>query len=380
MLAGRDHVLLMHVGCGEGVQQRQESAGAPEKSRASGRVGASGVIDEFRPTVAVARQRARRFQRDGGTGGVEPLDQAVPGHVEPQVFRLVHDPRTVGETNDLYRTAAIVRIGQLAFDRDDATAAGRQELATDRRQIGIEAHSEFARSVDPLPGERRQQAQQHWLVFEQGPQSARLHVGDESVVARHAGAARLGKALVDGGGAEIGQGLEERKRELSARGFGEVFGRPHGGALPKPNLGLFDDRHKQLFERTDLVRKPGRRFGARGGTLHCRLDPDGVVDPWRTGRAGAGANRGQPLPQAGNRQAVAFEPPGKQRLVARGGGAAPCGETPRRQIGIAVRGRTRFEGLGQQFVDGRRAKPQALVKGIHRYRSDQVSQFRFRNL
>ena len=61
-------------------------------------------------------------------------------------------------------------------------------------------------------------------------------------------------------------------------------------------------------------------------------------------------------------------------LVARGGGPAPCGETPRRQIGIAVGGRRRFEGIGQQFVNGRRAKPQALIKSIHRYCSDQVSQ------
>ena len=58
MIAGRDHVLLMHVMADETVKEREPRAGAPEEPLAAFLVGASGVIDEFGPTIAVTRDRA----------------------------------------------------------------------------------------------------------------------------------------------------------------------------------------------------------------------------------------------------------------------------------------------------------------------------------
>ena len=50
--------------------------------------------------------------------------------------------------------------------------------------IGIKAQDEFARRIDPLPRDRSNQAQKHRLVFEQTPETAGFHVGDELIVAR----------------------------------------------------------------------------------------------------------------------------------------------------------------------------------------------------
>ena len=97
MLASRDHVLLVHVGAGEAVEERKPCARPPEKSLAALVVGAAGMIDELGPAVTVARDRAHRLQFDRGAAAVQPLDQRMPGGIEAQVLRLVDDARAVLE-------------------------------------------------------------------------------------------------------------------------------------------------------------------------------------------------------------------------------------------------------------------------------------------
>ena len=145
VVAGCDHVLLVHVIGSEAVEERKPGAGTPEKPLAAFLIGASRMIDEFGPAVTVARDRAHRLQFDRGIGLVQALDQVVPGNVEPQILRLVHDPRAVLEADDLDRMAAIVRIGEIAFDLGNpAVGVGVENVSTDRRQIGVEAQNEFA--------------------------------------------------------------------------------------------------------------------------------------------------------------------------------------------------------------------------------------------
>ena len=92
------------------MQERQQRAGAAEKSFAAGGIGTAGVIDEFGPAVAVAREREHRFQHHRSTGAVEARDQIVPGDVEPQILGLINQARAVLETQDQDRTAAIMRV------------------------------------------------------------------------------------------------------------------------------------------------------------------------------------------------------------------------------------------------------------------------------
>ena len=78
-----------------------------------------------------------------------------------------------------------MRIGEAAFDRGDpAGGAGDENIPADRREVGIEAKDEFARGFDPLPREGGDEPQQHRLVFEQPPETAAFHFGDELIVAR----------------------------------------------------------------------------------------------------------------------------------------------------------------------------------------------------
>ena len=163
--------------------------------------------------------------------------------------------------------AAIVRIGEIAFDLGNpAVGAGMEDVSTDRRQIGIKAQDEFARRVDPLPRDRSNQPQQYRLVFEQTPETAGFHFGDELIVARcaavllrlrcigrrRAGLPRLDEALVDCRSGKAGQLLEKRKAQACASGFVQVVGRPCVDTRPKQRLGLFDHRREQMFERTRL--------------------------------------------------------------------------------------------------------------------------------
>ena len=127
VIAGRNHVLLMHVSGREAVEERKPSAGPPEKSLAAFLIGASRMVNELGPTVTVPRNRAHRLQFEWRPGPVQSLDQGVPGNIEPQILRLVHDPRAVLEADDLDRMAAIVRIGKIAFDfGNPAVGAGNE--------------------------------------------------------------------------------------------------------------------------------------------------------------------------------------------------------------------------------------------------------------
>ena len=255
MIAAGDHVLLMHVGCGKAVKQRQPAAGTPEKPRETLRIGARRVIDEFGPAVAVQRDRAHGFELERGLSAVQALDQGVPGGIKPQILRLVDDPRAVLEADDADRAAVIVRIGEIAFESGNAAGiAGTENIAADRRKIGIETQHHFARGVDPLPRHGREQPQQHRLVFEQAAPTAGFHVSNKAIVARRAvrlrrtrrivlrrtGIARLGEALVERRHAQIGELAKQRQAQRRARGFVQVVADPRIEARPKPRVGLFD--------------------------------------------------------------------------------------------------------------------------------------------
>src|SRR6185369_17831623 len=106
MLAGSDYVLLVHVIGNEAMKQREPGTGAPEKSLAARAIRAR-MIDKFRPAVAIGCNCTHGLEVDWRGVLVQPLDQIVPGDIEPQVFRLVDNPRAVFEAEDADRTAAI---------------------------------------------------------------------------------------------------------------------------------------------------------------------------------------------------------------------------------------------------------------------------------
>ena len=113
--------------------------------------------------------------------------------------------RAVAEANDMNRPAAVVRIGEVPFDRDDAgVGAGAQQVAADRRQIRGKTVHEFTGCIEPLPRQRCQKTQQHRLVFEQPAKPARLHAGHELLVGTCTGTARFGEAFVERRGGKGG--------------------------------------------------------------------------------------------------------------------------------------------------------------------------------
>ena len=136
MLARRDHVLLVHVAAGEAVKERKPGAGPPEKSFAAPVIGATGMIDELGPAVAIARYGVHRLQVDRAAAAVQSFDQRMPSRIEAQILWLVDDAQVVFEAHDQDRVAAIVRVGEIAFDfRNPATGAGAEDVVADRRQI-----------------------------------------------------------------------------------------------------------------------------------------------------------------------------------------------------------------------------------------------------
>ena len=148
------------------------------------------------------------------------------------------------------RAAAIVRVGEVAFDRGDgAIGASLQQVAANRWQIGGEAGEQFARCVEPLPHQCCQKAQQHRLVLEQSAKSARLHAGDELLIRAGAVTARLGEAFVEGRSGKVGQLAEEAVRKAGTRAFGELDGGRLIDPGPKPLLCLCDERKEEPFER-----------------------------------------------------------------------------------------------------------------------------------
>src|SRR5262249_5296208 len=152
MLARRNHVLLVDVGASEAVEKRKPGACPPEKSLAGLRVAAAIGFDESGPAITVARDRTHRSKLDRSMLAIQTLDQCMPSSVETQILRLVDDATAVFEAHDQHRMAAIVRVGEIAFDRrNPATRVGLKDVLTDRCKIGIEAQDEFARCIDPLP-------------------------------------------------------------------------------------------------------------------------------------------------------------------------------------------------------------------------------------
>ena len=155
MIASRDPVFLVHVGCRETMEEREPGAGAPVKFCASHLAGATCMRDEFGPAIAVARDGARCLQLDRRVRTVQPFDQGMPGGIGAQIFRFVDDARAIFEGENMDAAAAMMRIGKIGLDR--AHAAGRgtlQDVALDGGAIGIEAQDEFTGRVDPLSGER----------------------------------------------------------------------------------------------------------------------------------------------------------------------------------------------------------------------------------
>ena len=253
MIAGGDHVLLMHVARGEAMKERQPGAGAAEKPLAAGLIGAF-VFDEFGPAVAVARECAHGLELERRARAVQALDQIVPGDIEPQILRLVDDARAVLEADNADRTAVIMRIGEVAFDPGNAAfCAGSQDIAADRRQIGVEAQDEFARRIDPLARDCRHQPRKHRLVFEQSQHAAGSHVGDELIVVRCGRFARRGEALVNGRRGKFRQLPQQAVAQAGARGRGQVLGGARVDTLPQQRVGLLGHRQQELFERARLA-------------------------------------------------------------------------------------------------------------------------------
>jgi hypothetical protein len=324
-----------------------------------------------------SHQRAHRLELDRGPAMVQALDQSVPGRIEAQVFGLVHDSRPVPEGHDPDRAAVIMRIRKLPFKFDNrAAGAGGKKIATDGHQVGVEAHDELARRIDPLPRDRSGQAQQDRLVLEQAPEAAGPHLGDELVVpgsptdlhlrGRAGGLPQLDEALVDRRSQKAGQLLEKRTAQAKDSGFLQIVADPRIGRRPKQRRGSFDHRAEQVLERTGLglVGHAGTIDGL-GRTLQRRFDPDGVRDPRRRGRASLAANGGEFRQHIANRPMVPFQSPGEQRPFAAGTRAAPRGETPSGHIGVALLARHRLEGIRQELVDGRGTNHQALVERFH---------------
>ena len=253
------------------MQEREPGAGAAEKAREAVLTLAGRVIDEFGPAVAVAGERAHRLQLERGAGRVQPLDQRLPGGVEPQILRLIDDARAVLEGDDLDRAAVIVRIGKLAFDFRDAPA-GTTEQDADRRAIFGEPQQEFAGRVEPLPHDHGDQPQQHRLFLEQRTPAAGFHVGDEAIVERGAGRGRIGRhggrlarldeEIIERGRDQLGQLPQQGGAQGGARAVVQRVEDGAGGRRAKPCGGGLDERRKQVFEGARLRHRRRRAVRA----------------------------------------------------------------------------------------------------------------------
>ena len=192
----------------------------------------------------------------------------MPGGIDAQILRLVYDPRTVLEGDDLDRMAVVVRIRKIAGNVGNFRSGARPEdISTDRSDVRIQPQDEFAPRIDPLPRNCRDQPQKNRFVFEQSAEAAIFHFGDKLIVARQAGGlarrrqivpcfARLpclGKAFVDRRSGKPGESLEKRHAQASASCFAEVVERPFADAGPEHRVGMFDYGSEQMFE--------GTRFG-----------------------------------------------------------------------------------------------------------------------
>src|SRR5689334_1800421 len=96
------------------------------------------------PSVSIARERIRRGQIDGRLCVIEAIDEFLPGDIDAQILRLVNDPRTICEGDDLYGTAVIVRIGKAAVEPAHSPVPAYMQYFANERQVGINPRDEFA--------------------------------------------------------------------------------------------------------------------------------------------------------------------------------------------------------------------------------------------
>ena len=72
----------------------------------------------------------------------------MPGSVEPQILWLIDDPGAVLEADDLDRMAAIVRIGEFAFDLGNpAVSTGMENVRADRHARSASRRTTNSRDV-----------------------------------------------------------------------------------------------------------------------------------------------------------------------------------------------------------------------------------------
>src|SRR4029450_1828078 len=104
MVAGSDHVFLVHVIRNKAMEQRKPRARTPKKQFASCRAGVFGVVDKLSPTIAVRRNRTHGSELNRCASPVQPLHKIVPGDVEAEILWLVNNPQAVLEADDASQT------------------------------------------------------------------------------------------------------------------------------------------------------------------------------------------------------------------------------------------------------------------------------------
>ncbi len=145
MVAGSDHVFLVHVIRNKAMEQRKPRSRTPKEPFASCRAGVFGVVDKLSPTIAVRRNRTHGSELNRCASPVQPLHKVVPGDVEPEILRLVNNPQAIIEADDPDRAPAVVWIGNIPLDRGNMAIGIRtQNISSNSRQISIKAVNKFA--------------------------------------------------------------------------------------------------------------------------------------------------------------------------------------------------------------------------------------------
>ena len=383
VIARGDHVLLMHVGRGEAVQQREPGAGAAEESRAAVRVGAAGMRDEFGPAIAVARDGADGFQRDR-------RDRRGSAARSRRARRCrAADPWACRRRARRRRNDRCGPSGRHCADRTDrprssATRPAAPGCRRSRRIAGRSASSRRTNSRDVSIHCRVSVAisrNSTGLSSNSAAETAGFHVGDElrcvgAAVARHCRACAPGEALVErrgGRGRTIPRAASARRQaraDVSRLAAAAASSRCQSRRSACATTGASSSSNAQGSRRVAASRPAFRpRLAAPPRSRRRRaIQAGGRAD--MLGRPRANRSR-----TALERQAVARQPALKQRSSPAGARPAPCGKAARGQIGIAVRRRatgSKSSDKSSSMVAAR--SRQALVKGIHRDRSDHVAQ------
>jgi hypothetical protein len=116
MISSCDHILFVHVGNRKNVKQTEPRSGAPEKALKFSPVGTFGMVYEFTPAIAIACQDTRWPQIYRRIAGIQPLDNADPARVKPEILWLIEDLASVSEADQLDGAAEIVQIRKATFD------------------------------------------------------------------------------------------------------------------------------------------------------------------------------------------------------------------------------------------------------------------------